>query len=149
MFNSTDYKVLCRDCNTVYPLKQISPTRDFSNFQHVALLFSQEHCSTTMKFALIAPALLSLAVAGPLPSSEGVHVLTKRQTRPIGSCEPGPNFCGFSLEECNTARGSSCPLYKQVHSARSSRACGMPCSSQPRLLLLRGWSWRNWGIDRV
>jgi hypothetical protein len=48
-----------------------------------------------------------------------------------------------------SARGSSCPLYKQVHSARSSRACGMPCSSQPRLLLLRGWSWRNWGIDRV
>jgi len=57
MFNSTDYKVLCRDCNTVYPLKQIAPTRDFSNFQHVALPFFEEHCSTTMKFALIAPAL--------------------------------------------------------------------------------------------
>jgi hypothetical protein len=102
MFDFTDYKVLCRDCDTVYPFNQISPTRDFSNLQHVALPFFEEHCSTTMKFALIAPALLSLAVAGPLPSSEGVHVLTKRQTRPIGSCDPGPNFCGFSLEECNT-----------------------------------------------
>ncbi|KAH8621977.1 hypothetical protein IG631_23372 [Alternaria alternata] len=55
-----------------------------------------------MKSTLIASALLSLVAAGPLASPDGAHTLAKRQTRPINSCEPGPNFCGLTLAECNT-----------------------------------------------
>lgn len=136
MFYFTDCKVLCRDCNTVYSFNQISPTRDFSNLQHVALPFFEEHCSRSPQSRCRrTPTIIRRC-----------ERLDKASNAPYRLLRPRSELLRvFTRRMQYSARGSSCPLYKQVHSARSSCACRMPCSSQPRLLLLEGWKWRNWG----